>query len=982
MRPHLLELQAFGAFPGRVDLDWDALGESGLVLLAGDTGGGKTTLLDAIGFALYGVVPGERAKAKDDLRSHHAADGQPTWVRLTFTARGQRLRVRRTPEWHRPKARGTGTVKEQASALLERWDGATWQPVAQRLDDVGLEVGRLLGMDAGQFFQVVLLPQGRFAAFLQADHKDREKLLKQLFHVHRFEAVERWLAERASAAAARVEGARVELGKLASRVAQEADVELPSRAPAPPAARLAAAAEAQRVVQAARVEALVAARRAAETACADLERLADRQARRRQAEQAEIELVASSPLMDDLGGELAAAERARPVLVAARALVARLAEQDEATAQDVAARTAVAALGGAAAAQADQLRVGAAQARTEQGRFEALREVAQRAELAAATARTASAEADRLALEVGALGARLHALPTQRQAADRAVDQAQAAAVAGPAATHDLTALRSRAALAAQLATARSQEAVARTACTKAEQEVTRLRDLADELRAQRFDAMTAELAAALADDTPCPVCGSLDHPDVTEVRADDVSREAERAAAAAASRAATEAAALGRQLSALEERITLLSGQIGELQEDLGEAISRAAIRVEELESAAALLPAARAEQERLQREGEQLAAALAGVEVQEREERKRAAEADGVVVALRARLLTELGEGTDLEQRRRAVEQLAAGYERAAGCAEAVLAVTAACADAQRVAAEQARSAGFFDVAAATAAERPEEQIAADRARLEAHREALSGVRRLLASDELAVPLEPPAAVEPARVAATEAQAEHERAFAGLEVTADRAQRLAALLPAYTQACQAVGPLVREAAELRSLAELAAGRGANRLSMPLSTFVLAARLEEVADAASLRLSRMSGERYTLVHSDISRDRRTRAGLGLQVRDGWTGRVRDTATLSGGETFMTALALALGLADVVTAEAGGQTIDALFVDEGFGTLDADSLDAVMDVLDDLRSGGRLVGVVSHVADLKLRIPAQVSVLKGVQGSTVATTTG
>jgi exonuclease SbcC len=194
------------------------------------------------------------------------------------------------------------------------------------------------------------------------------------------------------------------------------------------------------------------------------------------------------------------------------------------------------------------------------------------------------------------------------------------------------------------------------------------------------------------------------------------------------------------------------------------------------------------------------------------------------------------------------------------------------------------------------------------------------------------------------------------------------------------YAEAWQAVPPLEQEAKELKGLAELAAGRGANRLSMPLSTFVLAARLEEVAAAASLRLARMSGERYTLVHTDTARDRRTRAGLGLQVEDAWTGRTRDTATLSGGETFMTALSLALGLADVVTAEAGGQTIDALFVDEGFGTLDADSLDQVMDVLDDLRSGGRLVGVVSHVADLRLRIPAQVHVVKETSGSTVTTT--
>src|SRR5687768_3538637 len=176
MRPHLLELQAFGAFPSEVVLDFDELGAGGLVLLCGDTGGGKTTLLDAVGFALYGVVPGERAKARNDLRSHHAAPEVSTWVRLTFTARGRRLRVTRTPEVERPKRRGSGTTREQASALLEELVGGDWSPVAQRLDDVGLEVTRLLGMDSAQFFQVVLLPQGRFAAFLQADHKDREKL--------------------------------------------------------------------------------------------------------------------------------------------------------------------------------------------------------------------------------------------------------------------------------------------------------------------------------------------------------------------------------------------------------------------------------------------------------------------------------------------------------------------------------------------------------------------------------------------------------------------------------------------------------------------------------------------------------------------------------------------------------------------------------------------------------------------------------------
>ena len=164
------------------------------------------------------------------------------------------------------------------------------------------------------------------------------------------------------------------------------------------------------------------------------------------------------------------------------------------------------------------------------------------------------------------------------------------------------------------------------------------------------------------------------------------------------------------------------------------------------------------------------------------------------------------------------------------------------------------------------------------------------------------------------------------------------------------------------------------AAGLGANTLRMTLSSFVLAARLEEVAEAASQRLLTMTARRYSLAHTDARRGG-GKAGLGLLACDTWTGVDRDTSTLSGGETFLASLALALGLADVVTAEAGGTRIEALFVDEGFGSLDEDTLEEVMTVLDGLREGGRTVGIVSHVAELRQRVPAQVRVHKGQAGS-------
>jgi exonuclease SbcC len=162
------------------------------------------------------------------------------------------------------------------------------------------------------------------------------------------------------------------------------------------------------------------------------------------------------------------------------------------------------------------------------------------------------------------------------------------------------------------------------------------------------------------------------------------------------------------------------------------------------------------------------------------------------------------------------------------------------------------------------------------------------------------------------------------------------------------------------------------------NRLQMRLSAYVLAYRLSQVVAAANERLDRMSDRRYTLEHTGRRTAGETRGGLSLLVRDDWSGEARDPATLSGGETFVVSLALALGLADVVTQEAGGADLDTLFVDEGFGALDADTLDDVMDTLDSLRDGGRVVGVVSHVAEMRDRIPAQLTVTKSRHGSSVA----
>jgi DNA repair protein SbcC/Rad50 len=328
-------------------------------------------------------------------------------------------------------------------------------------------------------------------------------------------------------------------------------------------------------------------------------------------------------------------------------------------------------------------------------------------------------------------------------------------------------------------------------------------------------------------------------------------------------------------------------------------------------------------------------------------------------------------------LDAARRELSGTAAAVDTAVTALEQRAVADREAARAADAAADAAHAVGFDDVPQAAAARRDAAWRTSAAARCRTHAEALAAVRGLLAEPDLDVSLEP--ASDPTATAAAVARERQAHAAAAEEAgrLGDRARQLAALVPQLDQAVAVLAPLVDRAAEVKALADLATGQGANALRMTLSAYVLASRLEEVAGVASERLLRMTQGRYSLVHTDAGRGS-ARAGLGLLARDTWTGYDRDTSTLSGGETFLASLALALGLADVVAAEAGGARTEALFVDEGFGTLDEETLEEVMDVLDGLREGGRLVGVVSHVGELRQRIPAQVHVRKGRTGSEVA----
>ena len=505
-------------------------------------------------------------------------------------------------------------------------------------------------------------------------------------------------------------------------------------------------------------------------------------------------------------------------------------------------------------------------------------------------------------------------------------------------------------------------------------------------LRVARIDGMRAELAATLVDGAPCPVCGSLDHPELCELAGERVTREQEEAADADAATAAERAETIGARLGAADERVADLGSRLEaagfaadadprSLQAEAGRLATRGRELQAEAERLAAIqLPDLQSALDALDRDITGVQLRLVELTDQHAAELRRAAEADQRVARAREALAAQLDGAVSLDAALAREREAAAALSAAADAAEAT---TRAQADARRaadLAAKAATEAGFQDPEAARQARRAGDwRIQIDR-EIRDHEASARAVAELLADPDLDVPLDPPADTDGTTALVDAARQAHDEALAAHDRAQHKAEQLADLTPRLTARLGALRPLAAEATEVRRLADLAAGQGANTLRMTLSAFVLAARLEEVAAAASERLLAMTSGRYSLIHTDARRGA-GRSGLGLLACDTWTGVDRDTSTLSGGETFLASLALALGLADVVTAEAGGTRIEALFVDEGFGSLDEETLDEVMTVLDGLREGGRMVGIVSHVAELKQRIPAQIRVHKGRSGS-------
>ncbi len=1012
MRLHSLDVRGFGPFAGTVEVDFDALSASGLFLLSGATGAGKTSVLDAVCFALYGDVPGDRSGAKR-LRSDQAAPEAPCEVTLEVTLAARRFRITRSPAHRRPKRRGTGLTTEPAKVSLSELVEGAWVHRSGRADETGHLVGELMGMNLTQFTQVALLPQGEFQAFLRAGADDRQKLLARLFRTARFEQVERWLRDRRTTLRHQTHQAHQELADVVSRVSEVGDEPLPDHwsihdlsVPASDGELVGWLTQRQSSMGAT----VVAARESADEATAaehdSRQRLEEARAitaRRAQLMAAREEQRAlQAGAVDQLRRheEIASARRAAAVVdlcdldqqTQARRHTTR--ERGSTLLQAALDHGLLPPLGAAAELITAEDPTSLVDRIDRAVQAESARAVHLRASIPRA------ARVTELSLELSELTTRRAELRSELEELDQRereraastielrgeLDEQVLLAAEGPRIEEDLVALEAQVAAQEEADRLGDEIRVARGHHAVAVRGVQDLRERWLGLKEARLESMAAEIAGRLAVGACCPVCGSVEHPDKASAVPGAADAEQERAALHELDEAQSLAHLRDVEVRDLETRRRAVLDRTGS-----GELEDPHAIRSEQERlrgaargagAAASRVEALREQEEAARRRDEDDRARRAGLErdhagchasAQAREEELRRLEAE---------LSAQLSD-TDPAELPHLIESCDRRVESGRAALSALLEADSADREsAQSTARLQTalRRTGFADPAEVRRAVRSAAEVTALEEAERRHDEQLAALTRILsepgASETLSTPAPDLKAVE-SDFDRVQQQAAACREH--LALSTSRVERLRDLARDLAAAHARWEPLHTEWTMTASLCSFVEGKAAdNRWQMRLSAYVLAYRLTQVVDAANERLATMSDQRYGLVHTGQRAGGERRGGLGLLVRDDWSGETRDPATLSGGETFVVSLALALGLADVIAHEAGGAMLETLFVDEGFGSLDADTLDAVMDTLDGLRDGGRVVGVVSHVAEMRDRIPAQLVVTKSRSGSTLS----
>ncbi|MFC9105545.1 AAA family ATPase [Streptomyces rochei] len=995
MRLHHLTLQAFGPFAGTHTVDFDALSADGLFLLHGDTGAGKSTLFTAICFALYGEPPVDRDLM---LRSHHAPAELLTQVTLDVTVSGHRLLIDRVPQQMRPKKNGTGETLQKAETRLSRWttDSAGkghWEASSKSHQETGKEIKDLLGMSRTQFCQVVLLPQNEFTKFLYADAAKRRELLGKLFHTDRYAFIERWLSDHSRTTQKNRDVARDEVLHLAARIHQAAGPDLKSQhdAPTPDTAHALtdpALTWAGDLIQASRADAL--------TAQADAEKAKENQLAHQQLEAAARELHRQqttyttareqldrlneqTPHQEALSRRREQARRAQQLAPLLHALSTARADHTRSQDRESDARTQLlpehAVLEDADLATAGQrIRDDIAVLNT------LLPEEATLHELCAELKRI-DAERQDFAVQQRTARDWLEEESTQRAALEIRREAAREAEEKGRRQQTQLESLSDCVAAAERRDAHRAQITTAEQRLAAAKKETEKAAEVHIGIRRRRTEGMAAELATDLTDGAPCPVCGSCSHPNPAQAPDGHPTREDEQAADKTHQRLQQQRDKIAAELQKLREDAAAATGEAGDtplaslkadhetLTKQLADSLKRAADRRSVEEELLAL----DREHTAMTQQDSTATAGLSDRNANYDNLSQRHAELTAKLDAARGTAPTLAARIDDLTGTADHLEQAAEASRTAATASQTLHTRTSEATDA-------ATAQGFGTLTDAEQALLSEQALTDLEEKINKWREARASHQAVLDDPLLQEAAAQPAAdIETAAALRATADDQHAQAVTASSTAQTRTTELTTLTTALAEVVERLKALEQAHSTARHLADLATGNASGtRVRMQLEAYVLAARLEQVVTAANTRLHLMSEGRYALRHSDHQAAHGARSGLGLEITDSWTGHPRKTDTLSGGESFFASLSLALGLADVVTHEAGGNPLDTLFIDEGFGTLDDDTLHNVLDVLDSLRAHDRTVGVISHIPELRRRITQRLHVRKGPTGSTLA----
>lgn len=876
MKPIQLVLSAFGPYVERTVIDFSALGEEGLFLIAGDTGAGKTTIFDAISFALYGEASGGKEKRKSkSFHSDYVSDQTETYVELTFRHRGETWWIRRNLEYQRPaKKKKDGmetTTRQAADAQMRNED--TGEEIL-RMDDVNRRVRELLGLTQDQFTQTVMIAQGDFLKILTASSDDRKKLFRDLFHTNLYVDLQNRLQEKNRACADEQKALEQVILSAEGKIDPEAEF-------------------AEREIllsycgQIQHTDAL----------CVLLARLIEQE--KAAQEQAKAQKKEAAGQIGALIAAMTEGERVNRDFADWESKKARLAALTAGQGEIDAQRTAL-----AAARRAQQLETDEALMRRTRRDMDAQRAALSEAQAALEQAEKALPETETRMKEAESRGGEIHALLAQAKQMEDClpvlgeVERLKAALDTQKRELQRLTADSSR----------------AQAAYTAAQNSY--------------YLSQAGLLARKLKAGQPCPVCGSTAHPCPAQITPETVTRQALEQAAQrretaekAQSDAATRLAANQAALDEREDRLRAL--KIG-----ADETRQRLAARIDAAHQAAA--------------------------------DRQR--EIDAARSAYQA-----------LDKRKTAAQSAVDAAQKQLAALEKDL-------RAQTEAFEQKRAAhGFEDEASYRLAKRTN----ADIERLDREIRNFDEQKRTLAAQthELEDKLSGRqrtdlAALQNRRAAALDRQAKAENAEKAM------VRKLTLHESAEREIRQANAAIQKKRGKWQIIQELytcCAGIAAGnpRAKLTFEAYVQQYYFRFVVAAANKRLTRLTDGMFTLRVMREAANRVSQSGLDLEVLDRSTGQARDVSTLSGGESFLASLALALGLSDAVQSQSGQIRMDAMFIDEGFGSLDENALRSSIDVLLELADGKRLIGIISHVQELEERIDKQIVVTKTPNGSTV-----